>query len=288
MRPLPVPALFVVTLLAACDGCDGEPAELDDTQAHADSDTDSDADSDTDADSDADSDADGDADTDPDRWAAVVRTSSSGVPHIISALEDVGWVVHTLEAEELGVELDERYRFMVYPGASDAVYDMLWDPSLDDTIEAFVGGGGGFIGICGGALVGGTTLVYDDGLTLGTVGLLDATAQQRSDWYSHYAGNSERFDWEVVQSHQILPMLAEGETTEITYAGGPAFETEDEDLVLLRYTQDLDSSLTDHRVNGQAALLAGSYVDGRVVLSSPHPEYSRQDLLQTWATWVAR
>jgi glutamine amidotransferase-like uncharacterized protein len=131
-------------------------------------------------------------------------------------------------------------------------------------------------------------MVYDHGVTVSTAGLLPVTAQQRSDWYSHYQGNSERFDWEVVQSHQILPLLAEGETTEITYAGGPAFDVTDDDLVLLRYTQDLDSSLTDHQVTGSAALLAGSYLEGHVILSSPHPEYSRQDLLQHWAAWVAR
>ena len=219
---------------------------------------------------------------------ALVRTSSSGVPYIVSSLEDAGWTVHTLEAQDLAAELDARYRLMVYPGSSDPIYDLLWDSSLDDTIRAFVGEGGGFIGICGGALVGGDTMVYDHGVTVGTVGLLPASAQQRSDWYSHYTGNTERFDWEVVQGHQILPMLAQGETTEITYAGGPAFETDEESLVLLRFTQDLDPGLTDHQVTGQAALLAGSYLDGRVVLSSPHPEYSRQDLLQAWASWVAR
>ena len=131
-------------------------------------------------------------------------------------------------------------------------------------------------------------MVYDHGLSVTTAGLLEATSQQRGDWYSHYAGNSERFDWEVAQSHQILPMLAEGETTTITYAGGPYFETQDDSLVLLRFTQDLEEGLTDNQVNGQPALLAGSYLDGRVVLSSPHPEYSSQDLLQTWASWVAR
>ncbi len=284
MTRLPLPALIPLLALVACDGASDDDSGPRDSAPVVEGDTDAD----TDADSDADSDADTDADTDPDRWVALVRTSSSGVAYIAASLEEDGWVVHTIEAQDLNDELDARYRLMIYPGSADPIYDLLQDSTLDDTIRAFVGGGGGFIGICGGALLGGTTMVFDHGVTMGTVGLLDATAQQRSDWYAFYAGNTERFDWEVVRSHQILPMLAEGDTTEITYAGGPSFETDQEDLVLLRYTQDLDPSLTDHQRTGQAALLAGSYLEGRVILSSPHPEYSRQDLLQHWASWVAR
>jgi glutamine amidotransferase-like uncharacterized protein len=214
---------------------------------------------------------------------AVVSTSSSGVSYIVSTLDDAGHNVTEIDSSEISTRLND-FDLLIYPGSSDAVYDYLGDPSLGRSIQNFVDNGGGFIGICGGSLIAGDYLYYD-GLRIPMMGLLNVNSYEYSSWVSHYVGSAVMLDFLVSSEHEILEDYSLGDVLAITYAGGPIFTTSTEEIIL-EFDEDLDASLTSSAITGSAAVVVGEYGDGKVVLSSPHPEYSNPELLLEYVDWA--
>jgi len=218
----------------------------------------------------------------------VVSTSSSGVSYIVSALDDAGHIVEEMDALDITSSLTDDYDLIIYPGGSDSYYDLLADASIGATIQNFVDNGGGYIGICGGTLIAGNNFYYD-GVNVpypSMMGLLDVNVYEYSDWVSYYVGSAVSLGHEVEMEHEIFNDYTVSDIVDITYAGGPIFTTSTEDI-LLSFNDDLDSSLTNYAISGEAAVVAGQYGDGKVVLSSPHPEYSSEEILLAYVEWVS-
>jgi len=181
--------------------------------------------------------------------------------------------------------LGASHDVVVYPGSGSGVWAVINNPGLGTTIRDFVGAGGGYIGICGGAIAGSQDLVYDGASLPGLmIGLLDVEATYYGDW-SAYVGNMAELQFLVTLEHDILPGLAVGDAVAADYAGGPSLYSVAEDLLLV-YGEDLDPSLAGYQVTGTGALAAGEYGAGRVVLSGVHPEYNHPDVLLSYLAWV--
>jgi glutamine amidotransferase-like uncharacterized protein len=219
---------------------------------------------------------------------AVIRTSSSGVNNIISILTNAGYNVVEMDSSAIASQLTDEYEVLIGPGSDDLVWDIINDASLKTTIQNFVSTGGAYIGICGGAIIGAERLYYSyNGMNipLTMVGLLDADAVENSDWTNYYIGNSITANFIVDTESSIFDGLHSGDAVLMTYAAGPTFSTSTED-VLLRFNQNLYSGLRDYQVSGRPAVITGTYGQGKVVLSSPHPEYSYPQYLLSYVDWV--
>jgi len=229
----------------------------------------------------------GDDDTDePGPMAvAVVETGSSGVDPITNALTAEGHTVDRMAFADVEAQLGTAYDVLIYPGGGDGVWAVLDHPAMGDAIRAHVDAGGGFVGICGGAIAGSSTFRYNDVSYPGFMfGLLDVEAGFYDDYFT-YVGNMTRLRVEVAAEHAIVQPHFAGDLIEADYAGGPTLTSETAD-VLLRYAEDLDEGLQGYQLTGTGALAAGTYGSGRVVLSAVHPEYNDADRLLGYVDWV--
>ncbi len=291
--------LLIAALAVGCPGTsppgdDGYTTGGDDDVGDDDDSEDDDSTEDDDASGDDDS-AGGDDDTGDDDTTgdddsvpltvALADTGSSGVDEIDDILTAEGHVVDPIDLADLVVQLGPSHDLLVYPGSSDGVLAVLTQPGLGAAIRDFVDAGGGYVGICGGAIAGSNDLIYD-GLLLpnAMIGLLDVEATWYLDWNA-YVGNMAELQFEVAAQHEILAGLSVGDGMAGDYAGGPTLESATAD-VPLRYAEDLDPALAGHGVTGMGALAVGEHGAGRVVLSAIHPEYNHAPLLLSYVTWV--
>ncbi|KKT20077.1 MAG: hypothetical protein UW03_C0010G0021 [Candidatus Peregrinibacteria bacterium GW2011_GWA2_43_8] len=224
----------------------------------------------------------------------VVETSSSGVSYIISILENAGHTVTSMtsfEIESAGSLSTDDYDLVVYPGGEDAAYDGM-NTALQTIFQDYVYQGGGFIGICGGAIAGSEQLhaytsYYDYTTDMLGIGL-GVTADYDISWLD-YVGASIIADFELETDHAILGgAYTTGDTLAITYAGGPVFTVDDTVTVIASYTIDIVSD-TGYSSNGMPAIVETSYGDGTVILFAPHPEFnaSTHFLLENAALYVS-
>lgn len=241
-------------------------------------------DSEGDDDSESDDDQTDDDDTTP-LTVALLDTGSSGIGPIDAALTAEG---HTVELMELGDApglIGDSHDLLIYPGGSDGVWAVIDDPTLGNAVRSFVDSGRGFVGICGGAIAGSADLNYNGTFLPGMmIGLLDVEATWYDAWNA-YVGNMAELQFQVAMEHEILGNVVAGDPMAGDYAGGPAFTTASEDI-LLTYAQGLDPGLDGHAISGMGALSAGQYGAGRVILSAIHPEYNHPDLLLAYVDWV--
>jgi putative intracellular protease/amidase len=283
----------LVLCLGGCAGMDdgfaggaSDDDQVDDDAADDDLADDDAADDDT-ADDDSAGDPPGDddtADAGP-MTVAVIETGSSGVDPIESTLAAEGHTVTRMAFDDVGEQLDAAYDVIVYPGGGDGVWAVLDHPAMAEAIRAHVDAGGGFVGICGGAIAGASVLRYNGVSYPGfMIGLLDVEASFYDDYYA-YIGNMTRMRFEVVTPHDLVQPHFAGDLLEGDYAGGPSLATDSAD-VLLTYAQDLDETLEGYQVSGLGALVAGTHGSGRVVLSAIHPEYNDEERLLTYVEWV--
>jgi len=217
---------------------------------------------------------------------AVVDTGSSGIIPIQTTLGNAGHNVTLLDYNTVSLGIDPSFDLLIYPGGIGGVWEVVNQPSLGTAIRDFVAAGHGFIGICGGAIVGSTDLDFDGWFLPGVmVGLLDVEATWYSDW-SYYVGNMTSLQFEVAIEHTVLAGYQVGDPFTGDYAGGPTLASMTEDIYL-NYNEDLDPGLAVNVVSGSGALSIGEYYLGKVILSSIHPEYNYPDSLLAYIDWVS-
>ena len=261
------------------DDDDSAPGDDDDDSAPADDD-DSAAGDDDDDDS-----APGDDDDSSPLVVALVDTGSSGVVPIENILAGEGHTVERMDYATVESSLGGGHDVLVYPGSGSGVWAVINDPGLATSIQDFVAAGGGYIGVCGGAIAGASDLVYNGTPLPGLmIGLLDVEATYHDD-YATYVGNMVELQFGVSMEHDALPGVSLGDVVAGDYAGGPSLASFTEDIVLV-YDEDLDPGLAGYQVSGTGALAAGEYGAGRVVLSAVHPEYNHPDVLLDHLSWV--
>ena len=215
---------------------------------------------------------------------AVIRTSSTGVDPIINTLDDH----YNVDEFQSVHEVTNDYELLIYPGSADGVYDVIYDSSINTAIQNYIDNGGNFLGICGGAILGTEKLYFNYNgynIPITMSGLLDVKSYEYNDWVNYYIGNSVELELEVEQETELFPGMDTGDTLTMTYAAGPTFTTNTEDIVLT-YNQDLNPNLNGYQISGKAAVVKGTYGQGKVLLSSPHPEYNHPEILLDYVEWT--
>jgi hypothetical protein len=157
------------------------------------------------------------------------------------------------------IDLSEYYEAIAIPGGSSLGYEANISSDGEAHIRAFVEGGGGYVGICGGGYLAADSIsfngvTYDfpldlfDGLAVGP--LTDITTTLTMTTISSTVSN---------------PVNEYQPATHVTlYSGGAAFYPHAGAFIETVATYD------DH--DGDCAIINFPYGDGRVLLMGPHPE----------------
>jgi len=219
----------------------------------------------------------------------VVDTSSPvGKANIASYLKTEGYdVVYYVNESELLGEITAD--LIVMPGGTTPL-DMGRDAAIRTAIQAFVSGGGHYIGVCGGAIAGAKALYVNYfGMEFAVpgynmLGLLDVKGLDNYDWMEEYmnsSGSLYPFNTPILMGDHPIVTPHQNEELVMAYRAGPILKllsSNDPNIeVVATFTEDLDSSVTKPNISGQPAIVAGTHGKGRVVLFSTHPEYSYPD-----------
>jgi glutamine amidotransferase-like uncharacterized protein len=206
---------------------------------------------------------------------ALVETSSSGVSFIETALVAEGYSVTRVINSDLisGAASLSGFDTLIMPGGSDPVYDAM-DTNLQTVVQNFVSAGGGYVGICGGAIAGSDTVTLLDyySVTLDMLGIgAGVNSIYNTGWTSYIGSSSPWLELEVSTDHAIFDGLySAGDIATLRYYGGPVFSVSSSATVLATYYQNFDSS---YSVIGSPAIVESSFGSGTVILFALHPEY---------------
>jgi glutamine amidotransferase-like uncharacterized protein len=147
----------------------------------------------------------------------------------------------------------DSYDIAAFPGGSALAYSYSLGPEGLDIVRDFVRDGGSFFGICGGSLFG----------TNAVLGLFNGS-------YSSSVNGTMMYIMEMnVNRNSTGPDLsAEPETYHTMYWGSAYFYSDDMSNVI---------PILTYPATGRPGMIALTYGDGTVFLSSPHPEYEEGD-----------
>lgn len=160
---------------------------------------------------------------------------------------------------------------VVFPGGIASFYGLKkWGNDFALAVRFFVATGGGYLGICGGAYIAieapaGIFGVYCNR----TLALIDAQGSTPGvPLLASYIAFLDQLFPEFVEIETIShPIISghQGELLEFPWSGGPGFFNLGETVTILARYRELEWQ-------GQAALIASTFGQGRVVLCGPHPE----------------
>ena len=170
-------------------------------------------------------------------------------PEAIAAIaEQVGLPVQFVSDIAELPQLLEHAAIFIIGGTEDDLTPLkdAFTPEVTAALQAYLRGGGRYLGICGGGYVASTGW-YEEETFVEMLGLVPA----------------ESSDFDEDAGPQILPISWLGETRPMYFQAGPAFElTESSEAarVIASYA------------DGQIAALMSSYSEGKVAVCGPHPE----------------
>lgn len=214
----------------------------------------------------------------PLQYAKVVVFYGGGVTggalEHIRPLEDVGFSIGIVREENLSRESLAKYDVVTFPGGGP--YDKYLSQENMETIKDFVNGGGGFLGTCGGSIL---------GIKLG---LLDAEAAVEGS-YEAYADLRGPVLLNLTAS--INPIVfGYSLSVESMYFYGPFITKTGNDVETVASYRSRTTDLSTYFPEiakaynytpqteviddfwGASAIIAGKYGSGKVVLSTVHPE----------------
>jgi len=162
------------------------------------------------------------------------------------------------------------YDVLIMPGGDASTY-IKSDDIDSEAIKQFVSGGKGYLGICAGAYVASN---YID--------------EYYPGWGIASDVNSKNENYEGMLSVSMTSygkrMLSESSLQNLHMENGPAMYTNNSQIIMATYA--------DNKTGYQnyAAILGENYGNGRVLLSSPHPEMNPQNpqLLANMIIWAAK
>ena len=200
---------------------------------------------------------------------------ASYIPRAESLLQSYGYETQLVSSEDiLYGELFNGYDLLNFPGGMGA-FDGLrkYGANFRDAVRYFVANGGGYLGICGGAYVGGISMSEPmRTLTATTLGLVDI--EITTPPFIHFLNEYIRRQKDIitvgchisVTSHAVTEGHL-GEQSIVSYSGGPCFQKQGISVApLLTYEEGSIMPV------GDIAACASVFGKGRVVLCSVHPE----------------
>ena len=238
--------------------------------------------------------------------AQSVAAAEQNAPRVRVALFDVdakqgpagkSWeqqLKETLEAEstiacqivgaaEVQQGILKGFDLVLFPGGRASLQFKLLDDSGREAVKEFVRGGGGYVGICAGAFL--ASAEYDWGWGHSGIGLVNATALERKmddrddKTIPDKRGNDVHVKIDLTDAGRRLLGGPPGEF-QVLYTSGPVFTPARLDLPAyvslgtFRSQGSAFQSLGEDMV-GTPAIIAGRFGAGRVILFSPHIEFTK-------------
>lgn len=167
---------------------------------------------------------------------------------------------------EEGVRLNltrDAFDVVFFPGGSGSRQAKGLGAEGLAAVQAFVSGGGGYIGTCAGAFLGMTSLnLYGADLKLQSLGTGQVQMELTEQGFQDFALDRETFAGNVT----------------IFYQGGPVVAAESLPVdvgILAWYRSALPSWLPTPQGVNTPAVTSSTYGEGRVVLNSPHAEHTQ-------------
>lgn len=190
---------------------------------------------------------------------AIYETSSEGRLIIRDYLAKNGYVVYFIGEYEVKNGLLRNFDAVIFPGGSQHLFQYVADihGEFRDEILKYVSDGGNFIGICGGALLGGWLHLGD--CKMGFLRLFP--------YYLYYTLFKKRGKVHIYWSAgNSLDMHG---SQDMTWVAGPCIK----DFGSLRVEAYYAGNKFLFPWYGQGAIASGNHGKGKVFLFGPHPEY---------------
>jgi hypothetical protein len=162
--------------------------------------------------------------------------------------------------------LDGQFDAMIFGGGSGKGQATNIGPAGCKAVRKFVKGGGGYLGICGGAYL--ATSEYEWGLKI-----IDARTVDRKHWKRGVG----KVKVELTKLGSAILGVSEA-VVDITYANGPLLgpynrKDLDDYQVLARFRGEINKNNAPKGVMlNSPAMILGRFGSGKVILFSPHPE----------------
>ncbi len=205
-----------------------------------------------------------------------------GVPRVSEILGKTGDIQITIfKAADLPSALQDK-DVVIFTGGSGSKQGNAIGEAGRAEVQRFVRAGGGYLGICGGAYLACSKFSWG-------LGLLDA--QTVSSKWKRGQGDVQI---EITAAGQRLTSLP-AERRDIRYANGPIIKPAGrtdlapyEPLAIFRTELAENGSPVGAMVNSPA-IVQGSFGQGRVIISSPHPEQTSgmENAVERAVRWVA-
>lgn len=180
--------------------------------------------------------------------------------------EGHGFLVRRVCAADVRAGSLGDFDAVIFPGGSGSGQGRSLGEAGRAEVRRFVADGGGYLGLCAGSYL--AALNYDWSL-----GLVDANVIDRAHW------KRGRAHLPLVFLPDAVALGAPGEgAQEVLYANGPILEAAGDPAVPdFRVLATFAGEVADHGaprgvMPGTPALVAGTFGEGAVVCSSPHPE----------------
>jgi len=190
---------------------------------------------------------------------ALYQSESEGTAILYNLLSE-NYDVTYIGSEEVKAGELSQYDLVVMPGGGTHLLDAILSWKWRQEVKAYVSGGGAFLGICGGASVGGL-LHLGGASTNWSIPLMG--------YFIYYSLTGAKGSAEVDWQEPNLFGMNEGDKTNIVWAAGPYFT----DVGQLRVEALYAQNKLLIPMKGEPAIVSGYHGSGKVVLIGPHPEY---------------
>jgi biotin--protein ligase len=205
--------------------------------------------------------------TRPSRKADVAIYSGGGIwEDSVRAIEEMfHWMNYTVElvsAEYINNNELEAFRILCVPGGN--MYDYAQDISSKgkENVRDFVHGGGGYIGICGGAYFAAEKVVWRGSqLSMTPLGLFAGTATGPINEIMPYP-NYTMCNVNIINHMHFITQSEQDPITTLYYWGPALVSNADANVTILG----------NYDKGNQAAIVVFEYFQGRVFLMGAHPE----------------
>jgi len=192
--------------------------------------------------------------------------------------------VDRVTAEAICTDCLDRYDVLIQPGGSGSAQGKALGEEGRDKIRAFVGRGGGYLGICAGAYLASSDYPW-------SLHILDAKVIDKKHW----ARGTGPVDLALTsRGKEVLGV--QSDRPSVLYYQGPLLAPADDPAlpdceVLARFDGEIaEKGAPSGVMKGTTAIAAGTFDRGRVLCISPHPERTDglHDMVHNAILWTLR
>ena len=213
--------------------------------------------------------------------------TKAGVKQVERCLrESQGFETKAITGEQIRDDGLKNFDVLIHGGGSASKQGEALGEKGRNAVKKFVGGGGGFIGICAGAYLASVQYKW-------SMGLLDAQVIDGAHWAR---GEGDVQLLLTAAGQEALKTEEEKDTCTIHFENGPLLgpgkndDIEDYELLATFETEMRENDAPPGVMKGTTAIARGKFGKGRVVCFSPHPEKTPglEKLLQSAVRWAAQ